>query len=108
MSVSFQNRQQKLIACLSGEIDHHSASPIRDAIDRRIRQDKPSVLHLDFSGVTFMDSSGVGLVMGRYRQLQPYNGVLELGGMSPTIKRIMRLSGIESIAVVVERKGKSQ
>ena len=106
MSVTFQKRQQKLIACLSGEIDHHSAAPIRDAIDRKIRQDKPPVLHLDFSGVTFMDSSGVGLVMGRYRQLQPYNGILELGGMSQTIKRIMHLSGIEAIAVVVERKGK--
>ena len=104
MPVTFQKRQQKLIACLSGEIDHHSALPIRREIDRKIRQDKPPVLHLDFSGVTFMDSSGVGLVMGRYREMQPYGGVLELGGMSPTVKRIMRLSGIEKIATVVERK----
>ena len=107
MPVSFQKRQQKLIACLTGEIDHHSAASMRSEIDRRIRQDKPSVLYLDFSGVTFMDSSGVGLVMGRYRQIQPYGGVLELGGMSPAVKRIMYLSGIESIAAVVERKGKS-
>ena len=107
MPVSFQKRQRKLIACLSGEIDHHSAAAIRREIDLKIRQDKPEVLHLDFSAVTFMDSSGVGLVMGRYRQVQPYGGILELGGMSPTVKRIMRLSGIESIATVVERKEKT-
>ena len=105
MPVTFQKQRRRIVAELRGEIDHHSAEPIRNEIDRRIRQDKPSTLRLDFRNVTFMDSSGVGLVMGRYRLLHTWGGKLELTGMSGTVQRIMRLSGIEKIAVVLTEKG---
>ncbi|MBQ7545519.1 MAG: STAS domain-containing protein [Clostridia bacterium] len=105
MSVSFQKRRGKLIAYLHGDIDHHGAAPMRVQIDRVLRSEKPAVLQLDFSDVAFMDSSGVGLVMGRYRLLQMYGGRLELCGMSPGVYRIMRLSGIEKIASVLPEKG---
>ena len=105
MPVEFQKQRRKLIALLCGEIDHHTAEPIRREIDNRLRQDKPSVLRLDFRRVTFMDSSGVGLVMGRYRLLQTWGGKLELSGMSATVQRIMILSGIEKIAAVLTEKG---
>lgn len=105
MSVTFQKQRRKLIAELRGELDHHSAEPMRKEIDNRIRQDKPSVLRLDFRNVTFMDSSGVGLVMGRYRLLRSWDGKLELSGMSCTIRRIMQMSGMEKIAVVITEKG---
>ncbi len=105
MPVTFQKQRRKLIAEIRGELDHHAAEPIRREIDRRMRQDKPSVLRLDFHGVTFMDSSGVGLVMGRYRLLRSWGGKLELTGMSGTVRRIMQLSGIENIATVLTEKG---
>ena len=73
---------------------------MRKEIDRRIRQDKPSVLRLDFRNVTFMDSSGVGLVMGRYRLLRTWGGKLELSGMSGVVQR-------EQIASVLTEKGGS-
>lgn len=104
MPVAFQKQQKRLIARLSGEIDHHTASLMRAQIDRRIAQDKPEILRLNFKDVTFMDSSGVGLVMGRYRQMQPYGGVIELDGMSRTVERIMRLSGMDTVASVRDRK----
>ena len=59
---------------LKGEIDHHTAREIREAADSLIQLNKPSVLRLDFSGVTFMDSSGIGLIMGRYRIMMLYGG----------------------------------
>ena len=105
MSVTFQKRRGKLIAYLHGDIDHHGAAPMRVQIDHVLRSEKPAVLQLDFSDVAFMDSSGVGLVMGRYRLLQMYGGRLELRGMSPGVYRIMRLSGIEKIAAVLPEKG---
>lgn len=105
MPVTFQKQRRKLIAEIRGELDHHAAELIRREIDRRMRQDKPSVLRLDFHGVTFMDSSGVGLVMGRYRLLRSWGGKLELTGMSGTVRRIMQLSGIENIATVLTEKG---
>ena len=68
-------------------------------------QDRPSVLCLHFGKVEFMDSSGVGLVMGRYRLLQMYGGRMELYGMPSYVKRIMLLSGIERIADILPEKG---
>ena len=106
MPVVFQKKQRKLTALLSGEIDHHSAEALRTQIDRRLSQDKPEILCLDFADVSFMDSSGVGLVMGRYRKLHTCGGVLELRGMSGAVLRIMRLSGIEQIATITEKRGK--
>ena len=69
-------------------------------IDKHITADKPETLCLNFSKVTFMDSSGVGLVMGRYRTLSAYGGKLELCEMPDSVQRIMKLSGIGKIAAV--------
>ena len=59
--------KSKLTAYISGEIDHHSAKSIRKEIDINVEKLKPTDLYLDFSKVDFMDSSGIGLVMGRYK-----------------------------------------
>ena len=58
-------RSQRLTAFLSGEIDHHSAKTIREEIDLAVSEQIPKELWLDFRDVSFMDSSGIGLVMGR-------------------------------------------
>ena len=61
---------------LSGDIDHHSAKSVRDSVDDLIRRNNPLEFELDLSAVEFMDSSGLGLVLGRYKKL------LETGGVS--------------------------
>ena len=108
MPVQFQSQRRKLTAFLSGEIDHHSSEGLRKMIDQKVLQDKPAVLCLNFGKVEFMDSSGVGLVMGRYRCLSTYGGKLEICGMSRTVERIMRMSGIENIAAIVSEKGEKK
>ena len=85
---------------LSGEIDHHTAADIRKAIDEETDKLLPQVLVLDFSAVTFMDSSGVGLVMGRYRNVSAHGGRLEAVNLPPWCYRIMKLSGLEKIAKI--------
>ena len=67
-----------LTAYLSGEIDHHAAKGLREAIDSRAAAQKPEKLLLNFREVTFMDSSGIGLVMGRYRLMQELGGELRI------------------------------
>ena len=67
--VKTEFKNSVLTAYIQGEIDHDSAAEIRAHIDAAAQSRKPKVLCLDFSGVSFMDSSGVGLVMGRYRQM---------------------------------------
>ena len=70
MGIRFGFDEDKLTAVLVGEIDHHTAARLREEIDRKVGQMKPKELKLDFSQITFMDSSGIGLMMGRYRLME--------------------------------------
>ncbi|MEE1285104.1 MAG: anti-sigma factor antagonist [Acutalibacteraceae bacterium] len=91
---------------LTGEIDHHNAASIRKVIDEETDKLLPQVLVLDFSGVTFMDSSGVGLVMGRYRNVSAHGGRLEAVNLPPWCYKIMKMSGLEKIARIRMMGGK--
>ncbi len=94
MGVRFVLKDDHLTAILSGEIDHHAASGMREEIDRKAGQAKPKLLTLDFSQVTFMDSSGIGLIMGRYRLMQALRGSLTVLDLSQQMKRVVNLSGV--------------
>ncbi|MGN0612908.1 MAG: anti-sigma factor antagonist [Porcipelethomonas sp.] len=98
MSVKISAEKNKVTAFLSGEIDHHSAGLLRSEIDYAVREAEPRELILDFSGVGFMDSSGIGLVMGRYRLMQEMGGKVLIKNPPPHIKKVMKLSGIEKLA----------
>ena len=89
-----------LTARLSGEIDHHIAPRLRADIDSRCEALRPSRLRLDFSGVTFMDSSGIGLIMGRYRCVSLMGGRLEVVNIPDSLKKIFVISGIETLGVM--------
>ena len=87
-----------MTAHLAGEIDHHSSREIREEIDERAGRAHPSRLVMDFRDVTFMDSSGIGLVMGRYALMQELSGVLVVENMPEHIKRVMKLAGLDRLA----------
>lgn len=89
----------ELTALLFGEIDHHTARDIRQCIDSEIEKHHPSKLILDFRRVKFMDSSGIGLIMGRYRMMQLVGGVVTLDNIPPHLDRLITLSGIRSLTV---------
>lgn len=92
--------QENMTAYLIGEIDHHSAKAIREEIDTTVQQSETTELVLDFRDVTFMDSSGIGLVMGRYALMQQMGGVLRVTGQSSHIKKVMRLAGLDRLTPV--------
>lgn len=89
-----------LTAYISGEIDHDSAAKIRTKIDGAAQSAKPKLMCLDFSGVTFMDSSGIGLVMGRYRQMKLLGGALRVTNIPDNMYRLFAMSGLESLGVL--------
>ena len=89
-----------LTAYLSGEIDHDSAAQIRVRVDGMAQELKPGLLCLDFGGVSFMDSSGVGLVMGRFRQMKLLGGRLRVQNYSDSLYRICAMSGLEGLGVL--------
>ena len=98
--LTMHSEDNVLTAKLSGELDHHRCQEIRKKIDARAESERPKVLVLDFSSVGFMDSSGVGLVMGRYRQISLLGGRLSLVNVPEAILRVFRLSGLESLGVL--------
>lgn len=100
MPIKISEENNKIIAYLSGEIDHHVASSLRREIDIAVRDANPELLILDFSQVTFMDSSGIGLVMGRYKLMTELSGKVSVRNPPPHIKKVMKLSGIEKLATI--------
>ena len=74
MSVEFIYGKNTLTAVLSGEIDHHTAAEMRIMTDGELARSMPGTLVFDMRNVTFMDSSGVGLILGRAREMQPWGG----------------------------------
>lgn len=100
MPVRIIVEKNRITALLSGEIDHHCAAALRQEIDNAIRENNPQSLVLDFSDVGFMDSSGIGLVMGRYKLMSEIGGKVCIGNPPPHIKKVMKLSGIERLATI--------
>ena len=97
MNVKLTFEQNTLTAYLSGEIDHHSARGIRQAVDADIEKYRPDTLVLDFGRVNFMDSSGIGLIMGRYRMMKIAGGIVRIGNVPRHLERLIALSGIKQI-----------
>lgn len=98
MSVEIKVNGEVVTALLSGELDHHTAREMRTAIDSAVDLNMPTLLILDFSGISFMDSSGIGLVMGRFRNLSRSGAQLHITGASPQIYKVMKLAGLERLA----------
>ena len=102
--VELKQEPQKLTAFLRGELDHHHAKEIREAIDFAVREQYPPVLILDFKQVSFMDSSGIGLIIGRAHLMEETGGTLEIHNPSAQIRKVMRLSGADRYAVIRSTK----
>jgi len=97
MPVEIDIDEKSVTAYISGEIDHHNAAKLRNEIDEAVENSYPEVLVLDFGGVTFMDSSGIGLVMGRFKLMKNLSGKMIIENAPAMIKKVMRMAGIEKL-----------
>lgn len=89
-----------ITVCLEGEIDHCSAQTLRQEIESVLTDRQISRLILDFSCVSFMDSSGVGMLIGRYKTMKDRNGSVSAVGLSSQMERLFRLAGLHRIICV--------
>lgn len=97
MYLKFEKYEQKLLVTLMGELDHHSAEEVRVKIDDRIDRDNIKKVVMDFNGVTFMDSSGIGVVIGRYKKMNSRNGNCCIADVNRTVNKVFELSGLYKI-----------
>ncbi|MBO5489559.1 MAG: anti-sigma factor antagonist [Eubacterium sp.] len=90
---------------MSEELDHHMASQVSKTVDTQIEKGDLRVLIFDFTGMTFMDSSGIGMVLGRQRKMDFIGGKTYVYGISPSVDRIFAMSGLYRIISKYEEEG---
>ena len=90
----YEKNRTVLTVYLSGELDHSNAASIRTEMDELIEQTNCRKLIFDLSGLDFMDSSGIGLVIGRYKLMAKRGGSVAVTGSGRHIDRIFKMSGI--------------
>ena len=97
-------KKDVLLVRLEGELDQCSASGIRRDLDMLLQDQRIKHLVLDMEKMPFMDSSGIGVILGRYRQLLLRGGTVSLMHLSPQVKRIYELSGMRQIVALMDEK----
>ena len=96
-SVRSVKREDTLTIRLSGEIDHCSAQRIREKLESLLAPPDIHHIRLDFTDVSFMDSSGVGMIIGRYKTMVARNGRVSAIGLHPPVDRLFRMAGLHRI-----------
>lgn len=96
--VEFEIKERTLIIYMKEDLDHHNAIYIREQADKKLVNKNIQNVIFDFSHVTFMDSSGIGVILGRYKKLRMLgSGKLMVTGVSDCVNRILTISGLYSI-----------
>ncbi|MBO5955877.1 MAG: anti-sigma F factor antagonist [Clostridia bacterium] len=97
MEINLENIGTTLVVKIKGEIDHHTAPVLREALDREIALHNIQNIVLDFDGVTFMDSSGIGVIVGRYKQISARGGRIMIIRVKSQVDKILEISGLKKI-----------
>ena len=99
--MEIERRRDTVVAHLTGELDHCSAQCIRRELDTLISDQSVKKLILDMQEMSFMDSSGIGVILGRYRTLAQRGGKVAVRNMNPHVERIFILSGMNQIIQII-------
>ena len=97
MEIEYLNKDKSLLFKITEEIDHHAVEKLRRKADLEIEKHIPRKVIFDFSNVTFMDSAGIGLILGRYKNITSLGGSLEVINTTETVNKILIMSGINKI-----------
>ena len=103
LTVTLLSEGDTLTAALAGEIDHHTAKTAREKIDKALYLYRPKKLILSLKEVSFMDSSGLGLILGRVSTAEAVSASVTLSDIPPRVRKILNMAGVERIpALTVE------
>ena len=102
MESKFYDEDKLIVFKITDEIDDHSVQMIRRKVDYEIERYMPRKIVFDFDSVTFMDSAGIGLIIGRYKFAKMLGASLELSNLTGSGKKIFEMSGILKLIPVTE------
>ena len=97
METIYKEEDKLLILKITEEIDHHTTEKIRRKADYEIERHMPRKTIFDFNQVTFMDSAGIGMIIGRYKMIKMLGGSVEMIHVKPSIKKILEMCGIPKL-----------
>lgn len=98
--IRYQKDADSVVVYLQGEIDHCTAEKQRSDIEKLIKTQNIRNLSLDFSQVTFMDSSGIGMIIGRYKTIKARGGCVYANGLHPPLERLFYMAGLHRIIMI--------
>ena len=104
MNTKYDKEDKLLTFEITEEIDHHTTEKIRRKMDYEMERYMPKKILFDFNQVTFMDSAGIGMLIGRYKTIRMLGGVAELTNVKPSIRKIFEMCGLLKIIPIVENK----
>ncbi|MGZ7443931.1 anti-sigma F factor antagonist [Paenibacillus sp. TH7-28] len=105
LHVEMETRRDTLIVRLSGELDHHTSDDVRMRMDEEIGRGNCRNLVLSLKELLFMDSSGIGVILGRYKLIKQKGGKMVVCDVNPPVYRLLEMSGLFKIMPIFENEG---
>ncbi len=102
MEIDYIKEDKLLVVNILEEIDHHTTEKLRRKIDNEITRYMPRKVIFNFDKVSFMDSAGIGMIIGRYKVIKMLGGELKIKNVSRSVKKIFEMSGISKIIKLEE------
>lgn len=97
LTIDLLKKDRVLLVRLEGELDHHSAARLRADVEKEIESGLVKHLVLNLEHLSFMDSSGLGVILGRYKQIRANGGEMVVCAISPAVHRLFEMSGLFKI-----------
>lgn len=102
MNINYKEVDKQLTFEITEEIDHHTTEKIRRKMENEIQRYMPKRVVFDFNNVTFMDSAGIGMLIGRYKTIKMLGGTSELIHVKPSIKKIFEMCGLSKVIPITQ------
>lgn len=102
MEIKLIGDKRCIVVKIKADLDHHAACEIRKSVDAKIKSTNAINVIFDFSKVDFMDSSGIGVIMGRYKMTKILGGKVVVYGVKKQVQRIIEMSGIDRLVTVCQ------
>ncbi len=100
MEITLIPKHRMVVVRISGEIDHHIAGNVRSLLEKEIKRSGAINIAFDFGRVTFMDSSGIGMILGRYKTVKSLGGNIIIYDVSEQVLRLLKMAGIQNLVIV--------
>lgn len=102
MQINFYDKNKQLFVIIEGELDHHTSENFKELLENKLSNKKYDEIILDLDKLSFMDSSGIGVLIGRYKELKGYGTKLSVINVKPQVRKVFEISGLFKL---IEDKG---